>query len=66
MSKAKEAGLQCRCGLIVPRVQMVNYLCPECRLAMILTEFDRPAPDYFIDIPASREKQLEGFVHETD
>ncbi|WP_319410133.1 hypothetical protein [uncultured Desulfosarcina sp.] len=40
-----EPGLQCRCGLIVPREQLVGYLCPECRLARILTEYDRPSPD---------------------
>ena len=40
-----EAGLQCRCGLIFPRDQLVDYLCPECRLARILTEYDRPSPD---------------------
>ena len=66
MSKPKESGLQCRCGLIVPRDQFVNCLCPECRLARILTEYDRPVPDCFIDTPAPREQQLEGFVHETD
>ena len=41
-----EAGLQCRCGLILPRDQLVDYLCPECRLARILTEYDRPSPDW--------------------
>ena len=66
MSKPKEAGLQCRCGLIIPREQLVDYQCPECRLARILTEYDRPVPDFFIDTPASRERQMEGFVHETD
>ena len=66
MSNPKESGLQCRCGLVIPREQLVDYLCPECRLARILTEYDRPAPDYFIDVPASQGTQLEGFVHETD
>jgi hypothetical protein len=40
-----ETGLQCRCGLIIPRDQLVDYLCPECRLARILNEYDRPSPD---------------------
>jgi len=66
MSESKEAGLKCRCGLIVPREQMVDHLCPECRLARILTEYDRPTPDHFIDTPAPRNKFPEGFVHETD
>jgi hypothetical protein len=66
MPEFKEAGLQCRCGLIVPRDQMVDCLCPECRLARILTEYDRPAPEYFIDTPAPKNGLLEGFVHETD
>ena len=44
-SEKPEAGLRCRCGLLVPRDQMVDYLCPECRLARILTEYDRPSPD---------------------
>ena len=62
----REAPMICRCGLAVPREKMVDYLCPECRLARILTEYDRPVPDYFIDTPAPRGKPLEGFVHETD
>ena len=66
MSNLKESGLKCRCGLVIPREQLVDYLCPECRLARILTEYDRPVPDFFIDIPAARERQLEDFVHETD
>ena len=66
MPEPKEAGLKCRCGLIVPRDQMVDYLCPECRLARILTEYDRPTPDHFIDTPAPRNEFQEGFVHETD
>jgi hypothetical protein len=66
MSEPKEAGLKCRCGLIVPRDQMVDYLCPECRLVQILTKYDRPTPDHFIDTPASRNEFPEGFVHETD
>lgn len=40
-----DAGLKCRCGLIVPRDQLVDFVCPECRLARILTEHDRPSPD---------------------
>ena len=39
--------LVCRCGLAVPAEQFAQngYLCPQCRLARILTEYDRPAPD---------------------
>ena len=66
MSNPKESGLQCRCGLIIPREQLVDYLCPECRLARILTEYDRPVPDYFIDTPAPRDNLLEVHINETD
>lgn len=45
MNEQREVGLRCRCGLIVPREKMVDFLCPECRLARILTEYDRPSPD---------------------
>lgn len=40
-----ETGLRCRCGLTIPRDYLVDNLCPECRLARILTEYDRPSPD---------------------
>ncbi|WP_319525656.1 hypothetical protein [uncultured Desulfosarcina sp.] len=66
MPEPKEAGLKCRCGLIVPREQMIDYLCPECRLALILTEYDRPTPDCFIDIPAPRRRMMEAMSNETD
>jgi NMD protein affecting ribosome stability and mRNA decay len=40
-----KAPLRCRCGLEYPPEDFINGLCPECRLARILTEHDRPAPD---------------------
>ena len=49
---AIDEHLVCRCGLHVHREQLVDYLCPECRLAMILTEYDRPSPDRVMsDLP---------------
>ena len=52
MPEPREIGLKCRCGLIVPRKQMIEngYLCPDCRLARILTEYDRPVPETMMDV----------------
>ena len=44
MNESQKTGLRCHCGLVVPRDQLVDFLCPECRLVRILTEYDRPAP----------------------
>ena len=45
MRDQHEVGLQCCCGRIVRRDELVNFRCPECRLAGILTKHDRPPPD---------------------
>ena len=49
---AIDEHLVCRCGLRIHREKMVDYLCPECRLARILTEHARPSPDRVMsDLP---------------
>lgn len=38
-------GLRCHCGLVARVSELVNGLCPGCRLAEILVRDDMASPD---------------------
>lgn len=46
--KGELAGyMKCHCGVMVPIKELIDngYMCFDCRIALVLTEHDRPSPD---------------------